>query len=137
CGSVEAIDNVKAASVSRPWIPESQYYRLSETFAFFFFIDTATTEIYTLSLHDALPIFLIAILPWSVVLLRVGYDAVLSFRQRQWKESNSLFLALWTIFPLVFFSFSQSKLPGYALPVLPPLSALAARSLVLAFQRSL
>mgnify|MGYP003593708355 CR=1 FL=1 len=25
---------------------------------FFFFNDTATTEIYTLSLHDALPIFL-------------------------------------------------------------------------------
>jgi len=83
------------------------------------------------------PIILIAILPWSAILLRVGYDAVLSFRQSQWKESNSLFLALWTIFPLVFFSFSQSKLPGYALPVLPPLSALAARSLVLAFQRSL
>src|SRR6266446_10703757 len=29
-------------------------------FFFFFFNDTATTEIYTLSLHDALPIF-----PWS------------------------------------------------------------------------
>src|SRR3712207_7438826 len=28
-------------------------------FIFFFFNDTATTEIYTLSLHDALPIFLI------------------------------------------------------------------------------
>src|SRR3712207_8927246 len=27
-------------------------------FVFFFFNDTATTEIYTLSLHDALPIFL-------------------------------------------------------------------------------
>src|SRR2546422_6003827 len=27
-------------------------------FSFFFFNDTATTEIYTLSLHDALPIFL-------------------------------------------------------------------------------
>src|SRR6267154_3634868 len=27
---------------------------------FFFFTDTATTEIYTLSLHDALPIFLAA-----------------------------------------------------------------------------
>src|SRR5258708_26904485 len=27
------------------------------TFLFFFFNDTATTEIYTLSLHDALPIF--------------------------------------------------------------------------------
>src|SRR5271166_72033 len=28
------------------------------SFLFFFFNDTATTEIYTLSLHDALPIFL-------------------------------------------------------------------------------
>src|SRR5260370_25818168 len=28
------------------------------TFAFFFFNDTATTEIYTLSLHDALPIYI-------------------------------------------------------------------------------
>src|SRR3989449_10202021 len=31
---------------------------LSHTFIFFFFNDTATTEIYTLSLHDALPISL-------------------------------------------------------------------------------
>src|SRR5438045_5485750 len=30
---------------------------LSYIFFFFFFNDTATTEIYTLSLHDALPIF--------------------------------------------------------------------------------
>ena len=31
----------------------------------FFFNDTATTEIYTLSLHDALPISLLFILPGS------------------------------------------------------------------------
>src|SRR2546430_12289018 len=30
---------------------------MSVLFFFFFFNDTATTEIYTLSLHDALPIF--------------------------------------------------------------------------------
>src|SRR3989442_9474647 len=30
---------------------------ISMTFTFFFFNDTATTEIYTLSLHDALPIW--------------------------------------------------------------------------------
>src|SRR2546430_7220225 len=29
-------------------------------FFFFFFNDTATTEIYTLSLHDALPIYVVA-----------------------------------------------------------------------------
>src|SRR3712207_7383644 len=31
--------------------------RLRTVYSFFFFNDTATTEIYTLSLHDALPIF--------------------------------------------------------------------------------
>src|SRR5256886_13156468 len=33
--------------------------RVSLFYFFFFFNDTATTEIYTLSLHDALPIFLV------------------------------------------------------------------------------
>src|SRR3712207_8361798 len=30
---------------------------MDDTFIYFFFNDTATTEIYTLSLHDALPIY--------------------------------------------------------------------------------
>src|SRR2546426_2743559 len=34
-------------------------------FPFFFFNDTATTEIYTLSLHDALPIFTGSVRPVS------------------------------------------------------------------------
>src|SRR3712207_9542987 len=32
-------------------------------FCCFFFNDTATTEIYTLSLHDALPIYVVRVLP--------------------------------------------------------------------------
>src|SRR5205085_12672776 len=36
------------------------YVFLLSFFLFFFFNDTATTEIYTLSLHDALPISLLA-----------------------------------------------------------------------------
>src|SRR6476620_12763186 len=44
---------------------------------FFFFNDTATTEIYTLSLHDALPIFAAALaLSWMGVLYAVP-DVVL------------------------------------------------------------
>src|SRR6478735_11944216 len=41
--------------------------RLFSIFLFFFFNDTATTEIYTLSLHDALPIWppLPGPRPWS------------------------------------------------------------------------
>src|SRR6266403_5083125 len=51
---------------------------------FFFFNDTATTEIYTLSLHDALPIF-----P-----LPVAHQALQRFGQpqrveRQWRETRN------------------------------------------------
>src|SRR2546422_8238037 len=42
---------------------------------FFFFNDTATTEIYTLSLHDALPISLILSLP--LILNSADYQALL------------------------------------------------------------
>src|SRR2546421_10976316 len=45
------------------------------TIVFFFFNDTATTEIYTLSLHDALPIYTVALGPLGDVpyrLLREG-----------------------------------------------------------------
>src|SRR5436190_18110826 len=34
------------------------YFMFDLSYVFFFFNDTATTQIYTLSLHDALPIFL-------------------------------------------------------------------------------
>ena len=34
----------------------------------FFFNDTATTEIYTLSLHDALPIWSVPVLGWVRVM---------------------------------------------------------------------
>src|SRR2546422_11269677 len=40
-------------------------------FSFFFFNDTATTEIYTLSLHDALPIYE----PGAVARILVGWGA--------------------------------------------------------------
>src|SRR3712207_7987420 len=41
---------------------------------FFFFNDTATTEIYTLSLHDALPIF---VLEKAKRLVECGHDVVI------------------------------------------------------------
>src|SRR2546430_8178119 len=44
--------------------------------SFFFFNDTATTEIYTLSLHDALPIFpMDKDLPWLPWDGRLGVDS--------------------------------------------------------------
>src|ERR1039457_3981686 len=50
------------------------FYLLIFSFAFFFFFfnDTATTEIYTLSLHDALPIYKLDILAGRI------YDTVMA-----------------------------------------------------------
>src|ERR1022692_4816616 len=51
-------DTSAALSPSRPWNESVRTPRSSQACLdiFFFFNDTATTEIYTLSLHDALPI---------------------------------------------------------------------------------
>src|SRR5947199_10659632 len=41
------------------WLRCIRFQHIYFYFCFFFFNDTATTEIYTLSLHDALPIYLL------------------------------------------------------------------------------
>lgn len=75
------------------------------------------------------PILLLALVPWTPLLAAVAQDGVRLYRERRWANSNSFFLACWVIFPVLFFSASQSKLPGYVLPVIPPLALLVARSL--------
>jgi 4-amino-4-deoxy-L-arabinose transferase-like glycosyltransferase len=69
------------------------------------------------------PIIFLSIFPWSflavlglVDLLRLNLPA---------KEPTSWFLLSWSAFPVFFFTISQSKLPGYILPALPPLVFLA------------
>jgi 4-amino-4-deoxy-L-arabinose transferase-like glycosyltransferase len=67
------------------------------------------------------PILLLAILPWILFSVITISDAVCSVRNRAYIQSPGMFFACWTAFPVIFFSFSQSKLPGYALPAVPPL----------------
>src|SRR2546430_13643579 len=51
-------------------------------FFFFFFNDTATTEIYTLSLHDALPISTMPSIPCSIA-LRASSGCKTPFRRSE------------------------------------------------------
>jgi 4-amino-4-deoxy-L-arabinose transferase-like glycosyltransferase len=67
-----------------------------------------------------LPFFIAAL--WRSVLRLVGGSNVVS----QGPDSNirsdlKIFCFAWAAVPLVFFSFSGSKLPGYILPAVPPL----------------
>ena len=76
------------------------------------------------------PILLAATVPWTILLLPLALDAFARVRRNQeWKDSPALFFGCWAVFPLFFFSFSQSKLPGYVLPAVPPLILLLATTL--------
>ena len=68
------------------------------------------------------PILAAGIFPWTPLLVLPvaqmvggGLRQILGNRQRA-------FLFYWTTLPFAFFSFSENKLPGYLLPILPPLT---------------
>jgi 4-amino-4-deoxy-L-arabinose transferase-like glycosyltransferase len=68
-----------------------------------------------------IPILLIALLPWTLLFLLFMKDAARLWRGTGWFNSPRLFFTCWVIFPVLFFSMSKSKLPGYILPALLPL----------------
>ncbi|HXQ24856.1 MAG TPA: phospholipid carrier-dependent glycosyltransferase [Candidatus Acidoferrales bacterium] len=75
------------------------------------------------------PILLLALLPWTALLWPATEEALRMWREHSWKNSPGLFFACWTAFPVLFFSLSQSKLPGYILPAIPPMALLLAVAL--------
>jgi 4-amino-4-deoxy-L-arabinose transferase-like glycosyltransferase len=86
-----------------------------------------------------LPILLLGLLPWTAGLWPALAEGLRLWREKSWSKSPGFFVACWAVFPFLFFSFSQSKLPGYVLPAIPPLALLAAVGLqrqVLAEQSS-
>jgi 4-amino-4-deoxy-L-arabinose transferase-like glycosyltransferase len=82
------------------------------------------------------PIILLALLPWTVLLWPVTREGLRLWRGKTWKNSPGFFLACWAVWPVVFFSFSQSKLPGYILPSIPALALLCAVAVSRTLNRS-
>jgi hypothetical protein len=83
-------------------------------------------------------VIILATMPWTVLAGRAFWDgiqtSVAEWRVRHSKNPSVKvsrpgdgfpeFLVLWAIIPIVFFSLSRSKLPGYILPSIPPLTIL-------------
>ncbi len=72
-------------------------------------------------------IILMLALPWTVHFV----IALVKARKWQWRGSDSVsvvrvFSMAWLLLPIVFFSFSGSKLPGYILPAVPAVALLVA-----------
>ena len=74
-----------------------------------------------------IPVYLAGFFPWSFFLLFAGWNRLKKWHElRQPARAASLFLISWAGVVFVFFSVSHSKLPGYFLPALIPLSVLTA-----------
>jgi len=85
-----------------------------------------------------LAVVILAMMPWTVVAIRALADGILTsvseWRQRHSKDAKPCcnqpgdafpeFLVIWALIPILFFSCSKSKLPGYILPSLPPIAIL-------------
>lgn len=72
------------------------------------------------------PVVLLATLPWIVFTVAALVRAI---RESLGTRSFELFFGLWAVVPVVFFSFSLSKLPGYILPAIPAFAILTAEYL--------
>lgn len=68
------------------------------------------------------PILLAGLLPWPASLIAL-------FRRELYRTPAARFLLAWFAWGFVFFSASRNKLPGYLLPLLPPVILLAAQGL--------
>jgi 4-amino-4-deoxy-L-arabinose transferase-like glycosyltransferase len=85
-----------------------------------------------------LAVLVIGLMPWTVISIRALLSSI-KVCIAEWKVRNNPkrylghsragdafpeFLVLWAIFPVLFFSLSGSKLPGYILPAIPPITVL-------------
>lgn len=70
------------------------------------------------------PVVLLGLIPWTAVVAASLAESIRVWwaeRQQVRKSEDALnvFLVIWLIVPVIFFSLSQSKLPGYIVPALP------------------
>ena len=71
-----------------------------------------------------LPVALLGLVPWTVFALTSLYEVSCVWWQQRHvitkhEDALNVFLVVWLLVPILFFSLSQSKLPGYILPAIP------------------
>jgi 4-amino-4-deoxy-L-arabinose transferase-like glycosyltransferase len=74
-------------------------------------------------------IVLIAFLPWTPALLWAVLVGIRRIFSGERLSAMTSFLLAWSVFCVLFFTISRSKLPGYILPAIPAIGLLLARAI--------
>ncbi len=69
-----------------------------------------------------IPVLLAGLFPWTPMLALPVVEMVRQGWRRSTEKPQRVFLFYWVLLPVAFFSLAENKLPGYVLPVLPPLT---------------
>src|SRR6267378_3426395 len=72
-----------------------------------------------------LPVLLVALYPWVGMTIS-AFTSVFRRKIGTQLDSPATYALCWALFPIIFFSLSKSKLPGYVLPAIPALVLLTA-----------
>ncbi|MCU1220596.1 MAG: Melittin resistance protein PqaB [Candidatus Angelobacter sp.] len=132
------------AAIVLPWYLAVQH-KVPQFFRVFFIehnLERFGTNLYQHSqpFWYYIPVFLLATLPWTFftlpALVQAGRDAFARWRTKpepmtidadaQADDELTSFLFVWAVAPIIFFSISRAKLPGYILPAIPAASLLTA-----------
>jgi 4-amino-4-deoxy-L-arabinose transferase-like glycosyltransferase len=77
-----------------------------------------------------LPVILVGLIPWTALVVVAFADIIRRCVAQGYaapaEDSMGVFFLIWAAVPVIFFSLSQSKLPGYILPGLPACTLLLA-----------
>ncbi|UWZ84759.1 ArnT family glycosyltransferase [Occallatibacter riparius] len=129
-------------AITLPWFIAVQHQ--NPTFFREFFLEHNLERFATNRYQHEQPVYyylvvvLLGTMPWTVIALRALWDgiqtSIAEWRLRHQPNAKKKvnrpgdafpeFLVIWAIIPILFFSVSQSKLPGYILPAIPPITIL-------------
>src|SRR3954464_15469653 len=145
--SLSVMGFILFAAIVLPWYLAVQH-KVPQFFRVFFIehnLERFGTNLYQHSqpFWYYIPVFLLAVMPWTLFAVPALIDAGRNAWKR-WRASSqstnsesviidadsddglASFLFVWIIVPIVFFSISRAKLPGYILPAIPAAALLTA-----------
>lgn len=120
-------------AIVMPWIVLIQ--KQTSLFLYYFFYVQQFSRYLTKNFHQHQPFFfyilviLAGTLPWTLFLFQSFYFFIRDIIKDLKNSGKELFLLIWVLCILIFFSLPHSKLAGYILPVFPPIAMMIAHYL--------